>query len=719
MLAEKPSVAKDIAKVLKCDKRDGVFENNQFIVTWALGHLVTLADPEQYGDQYKSWKLIDLPIMPKKLELVTIKQTAKQYNMIKSQLNRKDVTGIIIATDSGREGELVARWIIKRANINKPIKRLWISSVTDKAIKDGFSNLKEGRLYENLFKSAEARAEADWFVGINATRALTTKFNAQLSCGRVQTPTLYMIAKREEEIRSFKPKKYYGITASAGDLQLTWQDRKTKDTKTFEKEYVDEIYQKIKNKDAKIIEISKTLKKVNANELYNLTQLQIDANKMFDFSAKETLSIMQTLYESYKVLTYPRTDSKYLTTDIVATIPERLIATGYNRLTEPLLKTKITAKSHFVDNNKVSDHHAIIPTEQRANINLFTDKERKIYDLVVKRFLAVLYPPFEFEETTIKFTIGEEIFSLKGNVVINKGWKAVYGNESSDDDLKNIKIAPSLNKGDTLKIASLKITEGLTKPPSLFNEATLLASMENPIHFMNSQDKELSKILGETGGLGTVATRADIIEKLFSSFVIEKKGKDISITSKGKQLLELVPKELKSPELTAKWEQKLIQIQQGKTTKESFMEEIRKYTDEIIKIIKNSDEKFRHDNITGNKCPDCGKYLLEVNGKKGKMLVCQDMECGYRKGVSIITNARCPKCHKKLELIGEGEKKKFICGTCGYKESYQIFEARKSKEKSAMSKKELESFMKNQKENDKTEVNNPFASQLANFNFKK
>ncbi|MFZ0578408.1 MAG: DNA topoisomerase, partial [Psychrobacillus psychrotolerans] len=330
VIAEKPSVARDIANVLKCHKKgNGYLEGDKYIVTWALGHLVTLADPETYDVKYKTWNLDDLPMLPNDLKLVVIKQTSKQYNAVKSQLVRTDVSDIIIATDAGREGELVARWIIEKAKVKKPVQRLWISSVTDKAIKDGFQNLKPGKAYENLYHAAVARSEADWYIGLNATRALTSKFNAQLSCGRVQTPTVAIIAQRENEIRNFKPKTYYGVEAHTDQkLKLTWVDKQTNDSRTFSKEKVEQIVSKVDNKQGTIVEVDKKHKKSFAPQLYDLTELQRDANKIFGYSAKETLGIMQTLYERHKVLTYPRTDSRYISTDIVETLPERLKSSG-------------------------------------------------------------------------------------------------------------------------------------------------------------------------------------------------------------------------------------------------------------------------------------------------------------------------------------------------------------------------------------------------------
>ncbi|MDP4145333.1 MAG: DNA topoisomerase III [Bacillota bacterium] len=724
VLAEKPSVARDIARVLNCSKKgNGYLEGNKYIVTWALGHLVTLADPEAYDERYKSWNIEDLPMLPNHLKLVVIKQSGKQFNAVKEQLNRKDVEEIVIATDAGREGELVARWIIEKSRIHKPTKRLWISSVTDKAIKEGFNKLRDGREYENLYASAVARAEADWIVGINATRALTCKYNAQLSCGRVQTPTLAIIAKREEEIRNFKPRAYYGVTAVSNNLKLTWQDSKTKDTKTFDKEKCDKVLEAVRNKNAQVVEVDKNLKKSFSPQLYDLTELQRDANRIFGYSAKETLSIMQKLYEQHKVLTYPRTDSRYISTDIVDTLKDRVKACGvgpYSKLAVKVLKNPIKANKSFVDNAKVSDHHAIIPTEQAASLGELNDKERKIYDLVVKRFLAVLYPPFEYEQTTIKAKIGEELFTARGKIVKVQGWKEVYENNFDDEDSEeNVKeqILPNVNKGDTLTIKSVTQTKGETKPPAPFNEGTLLSAMENPVKYMNSSDKELIKTIGETGGLGTVATRADIIEKLFNTFLLEKRGKDIFITSKGKQLLELVPDELKSPQLTAEWETKLSSISKGKLNKNTFINEMRGYAKEVVKEIKNSEEKFKHDNLTRTKCPECGKYMLEVNGKKGKMLVCQDRECGYRKGLAKVTNARCPNCHKKLELRGEGEGQLFACA-CGYREKLSSFNERKKKESNQLSKKDVSRFLKNQNKTNDEPINSALADALAKLKLK-
>ncbi|UZD46943.1 DNA topoisomerase III [Peribacillus frigoritolerans] len=725
VLAEKPSVGRDIAKVLNCGKKgNGFFEGDKYIVTWALGHLVTHADPESYDEKYKTWRLEDLPMLPPTLKLVVIKQSGKQFQSVKTQLNRNDVKDVIIATDAGREGELVARWILEKANVKKPVKRLWISSVTDKAIKDGFKNLKDGKEYENLFASAVARAEADWIVGMNATRALTTKHNAQLSCGRVQTPTLAMIAKKEEEIKQFQPKKYYGVSAIAEpNLRLVWQDAQSKDIRTFDKNKAEKVLAAVKGKSAEVVEVNKAHKKSFSPSLYDLTELQRDANKKFGYSAKETLSIMQRLYESHKVLTYPRTDSRFLSTDLVDTLKERLQAVSikpYAQYASRILRSPIKTNKSFVDDSKISDHHAIIPTEQTPLPGKLSDKESKIYDLVVKRFLAVLMPPFEYEQTTITVKMGQETFMAKGKVILKSGWKEVYDHQFDEEEAKDglaEQLLPNVQKGDSLTISTVKQTEGETKPPEPFNEGSLLSAMENPARFMAGESKELIKTLGETGGIGTVATRADVIEKLFNSFLIEKRGKGLHVTSKGKQLLQLAPEDLRSPALTAQWEQKLTAIAKGKLPKQAFIGDMRAYAKNIVHEIKNSDQKFKHDNVSGTKCPDCGKLMLEVNGKKGKMLVCQDRDCGHKKSVSRVTNARCPQCHKKMEMRGQGEAQTFTC-KCGFHEKLSSYNKRRGQNKNQkVSKNEVSNYMK--KQNKEEPINTALADALAKLKFDK
>lgn len=700
VIAEKPSVARDIARVLKCKKNgQGTIEGERYIVTWGLGHLVTLADPEEYKPEWKEWKMDVLPMMPKTWKLSVIRQTAKQYNAVKSQIHRKDVGEIIIATDAGREGELVARWILEKAGNQKPVKRLWISSVTDRAIREGFGRLRDGRDYQNLYDAARSRAKADWLVGINATRALTCKYNAKLTCGRVQTPTLALIANREDEIRSFRPKPYYGLKVYADGICFTWQDGKSGSTRSFDPERIRRISEEIRGERLMLDSVEKKSRKTYAPGLYDLTELQREANRRFGYSAKETLNIMQRLYEHHKVLTYPRTDSRYLSSDIVPTLKERIEAcqTGpYRALARALHGKQFTADKRFVDDSKVSDHHAIIPTEQYVDLTHMTSEERKIYDLVVRRFLAVLYPPAEFEQISVKASVKGEHFAAKGETIREAGWRAVYDSdieeEDEDDSLKN-QILPELKKGQSLPVKKLEVTEGKTKPPAHYTEATLLTSMEK-------------------GGLGTVATRADIIEKLFNTFYMEKKGNDLLITSKGRQLLELVPSDLKKPELTARWEQELQKISDGRQKEKTFMKEIEQYTNNVMQDIRTSEATFRHDNLTNRKCPRCGKRMLAVNGKNSKLLVCQDRECGYRETVSRTTNARCPVCHKRMELVGKGEDQTFVCA-CGHKEKMAAFEARRKREGKDVSRQDVRRYMKQQQKEAEQPLNNAFAEALA------
>lgn len=718
VLAEKPSVGREIARVLKCKNNKGSYiEGNGYIVTWALGHLVGLMDPEGYGDKYKKWSMETLPMLPKPMKLTVLKKTSKQYNEVKKQLLRNDVEEIIIATDAGREGELVARWIIDKSGVRKKIKRLWISSQTDKAILDGFKNLKDGRAYDNLYKAAVCRAEADWLVGLNVTRALTCKYNAQLSAGRVQSPTLAMIVNREEEIKNFKPEDYYNLKALTDKFTLSWVSPKG-NSNIFKEEVAKSILDKTKNSTGEVIDVTKSRKKKYSPALYDLTELQRDANKIWGYSAKQTLNIMQRLYENYKLLTYPRTDSRYISSDILPTIPDRLrgISVGeYRAYADKLLKQGVKGNKSFVDNSKVSDHHAIIPTEEKLNLGVLSSEEKNIYNLVVKRFLSVMLPPYEYEQTTIKVNINGEIFLAKGNITLEKGWKELYQREDLDDE-EGTQELPTLKVNDKLNIRKIELIKKQTTPPGRFNEGTLLSAMENPHKYINV-GKDAAKTLGETGGLGTVATRADIIEKLFNSFVIEKRGKDIYPTSKGIQLIELVPEELKSPLLTAKWEKDLEDISKGKANDKAFIENMKGYATSLVEDVKKGTTKFHHDNQTGKKCPNCGKYMLEVNGKNGRMLVCQDRECGYRENLARLTNARCPECKKRLELRGHGEGKIYVCPgqNCNFREKASQFEKRFDKN-AKVDKKAVNNIMKKMKKEAEEFNNNPFADLLKNMN---
>lgn len=717
VLAEKPSVGREIARILNCNQKgNGCFIGSKYVVVWALGHLVTLADPELYDEKYKSWRIEDLPMLPAKMELVVMKETAKQFGVVKNLMKSPDISELIIATDAGREGELVARWILKKAGWRKPIKRLWISSLTERAIKEGFNNLKLGKEYESLYAAAECRAEADWIVGLNVTRALTCKYNAQLSAGRVQTPTLAMVVERENEIKQFKPKDYWSINILAKGFTLRWQDQSGQN-RIFDKQKAEVLLAKVTGKVGEVVDVKKEAKKELPPLAYDLTELQRDANRKYGFSAKTTSSVMQQLYENHKLVTYPRTDSRYISEDIVATLPERLksIALGpYVDLARSILRNKLIITKRFVDGSKVSDHHAIIPTEQPPTLSRLSSEELKIYDLIVKRFLAVLSPAFEYEQTLVKAAANGELFTAKGKIVKLKGWRKVYegqghfGDDLRDEDSEEEQTLPEIRKGDMLRNLSVKLISGKTKPPARHTEATLLSAMEHPGKLID--DQKLREAMDQSHGLGTPATRAEIIEKLFNSFYMSRQGKEIIPTSKGIQLIGLVPPELKSPVLTAKWEQQLTGISKGQVQSHFFLTGIREYATQLVSTVAGSAQTFKHDNLTRNKCPECGKYLLQVKGKKGEMLVCQDRECGYRKGLSQISNARCPECHKKMEIKGEGDNKLFSC-ICGYREKLSAFTKRREAEKGNLNKKDVRKYLQNQQ--DSGSINTALADALA------
>lgn len=716
VLTEKPSVAKDIARVLGCKRSgNGCIVGDKYIVTWALGHLVTLADPEAYDDKYKSWRMEDLPMLPGRMKLVVIGQTSKQFKAVSSLLSSAEVSDIVIATDAGREGELVARWIIQKANCRKPMRRLWISSQTDKAIKEGFASLKPSSQYDNLYRSAQCRAEADWLVGLNVTRALTCKHNAQLSAGRVQTPTLAMIVRREEDILRFRPKDYFTVKADFGEYTALYKDGKGQ-ARFADAAAAKEVADSVRGKRGVLSEVKKVYRFKAPPAAYDLTELQRDANKKYGYSAKQTLSLMQSLYETHKLLTYPRTDSRYITKDVAATLPERLraIAIGpYKDAASAVLRSKPIQTKYIVNDAKVTDHHAIIPTEQYVDLNKLSREERHIYDLVVRRFIAVLSAPFEYDEVQVKITVGRYNFYTKGQSVKSAGWKALYDSSLADDDDDSepdlaAQRLPALSQGAAAAVKEVRVCAGKTSPPARYTEATLLTAMENPASQV--EDGRLRDALKTAGGLGTPATRADIIEKLFNSFYIERRGREIFPTSKGRQLIGIVPPDLKSAELTAKWEQQLSLIAEGKANDRKFIEEMRGYASSLVQAVKSSTAEYKHDNITREPCPQCGKYLLEVNGKKGKMLVCQDRDCGYRKSISVITNARCPECHKKLEMRGEGDKKAFFC-VCGYREKLSDFEKRK--ESSGAGRRDVAKYMQQQAK--QKPAGNALADQLAKW----
>lgn len=628
IIAEKPSVSRDIAKVLGCKvKGDGYIEGKDYIITWAIGHLITLAEPDDYDEKLKRWNYKQLPIIPKEIKLKPYPKTERQLNIITNLSKRKDVDSIICATDSGREGELIFRYIYHFIKCDKSFERLWISSMTDTAIKEGFEKLKDGKFYDNLYHSAKCRSEADWLVGINATRAYTTSNNVLLSIGRVQTPTLALIVDRQNSIDDFTPKDYFEIVADFGDFKGTWFKGKSSQTKILDKTKLDTIIEKVRDKEGIVEKIIKKKKNEKPPLLYDLTELQRDGNKIYGFTAKDVLTIAQELYEKKKMVTYPRTDSRYLSDDmkkVVEDTMKKIKIHPYNKAIQPLLaKGKLKFTKRIIDNKKITDHHAIIPTNVVPNINSLTKDQLKIFNLIVKRFISVFYEPHIFETTEIITQIENENFSSKGKVIIDDGWKALYkttGKEKGD-------LLPKLKKGDNVKVNNLETLKKKTSPPKLFTEASLLSAMENAGRYIKEEDlKEQLK----DSGFGTPATRAGIIERLIQVQYIERKKKSLIPTKKGIKLIKIIPEELRSPNTTGKWEKCLNKISKGDMETEKFMNSIKRFTLYLVQSaqktkgkvvfeqnnesISNSHNAERLKNSLG-KCPLCEDGQILSNSK--------------------------------------------------------------------------------------------------------
>lgn len=659
VLAEKPSVAKDFARVLGANqKHKSHMEGPQYVVTWALGHLVELAEPEDYDTKYKTWSLEDLPIIPGQMKLKVIRETSHQFRAIEQLCKRPDLSELVIATDAGREGELVARWIMELVRWRKPFKRLWISSQTDQAIREGFARLKPGQDYNRLYQSAVCRAEADWLIGLNITRALTSKYNAQLAAGRVQTPTLGLINGREQDIRAFRPVDYWLVQADFGSFQAQWRAGGSGEARIFDHAKAEELTRRIAGKTGQIEQVRRSEKVIPQPLAYDLTELQRDANKRYGFSAKQTSGYLQRLYEQHKLVTYPRTDSRYLTKDMAPTLKGRLqsVAVGpYAALARQILKAPLAPGKRIIDDSKVSDHHAIIPTEQYNNLSALSNEERKIYDLIVRRFLALFLPPCKFDQVTVTVGIENERFFASGSILKEQGWKEAYGaTDLSDPDQEEDDSGepsfeqklPELKEKERLPLKAVKELARQTKPPARYTEASLLTAMEKH-------------------KLGTPATRADIIEKLVKTDTIERQGSSLQPTGKGRQLIELASPELRSPELTARWEEELENIAMGRGSMDAFLASIRKQAAGLVQEVKASAAEYKPHNLTHSKCPECGQPLQELKGKRGLMLACINRECGYRRaGEPALTNHRCPQCHKKMEIHEGKAGKYFQCRRC-------------------------------------------------------
>lgn len=632
ILAEKPSVARDIGRILNAnEKKKNYLEGKNYVITWALGHLLGLKMPEDLNKKWEKWQLETLPMLPKFIGTKPLPKTRSQLKTIESLVKRKDINEIVIATDAGREGELVARWILQYVHANKKVTRLWISSQTDKAVKQGFKELKPAEKYDNLYESALARATADWLVGLNVTRALTVKYQDNLSAGRVQTPTLALVRRQEEKIEKFMPQKYYRIALRLGNQTAYMKQKniyaiKERDEAEKKKRHLDNFKGQIRNINSKV-------KREAAPLLYDLTELQREANKRYGYSAKKTLSLVQSLYEIHKVVSYPRTDSRYLSNDIKSTLMERLQAIRkYDSRAEESIKNKakVILKKVFND-SKVTDHHALIPTEQVPNYSKFSTDEQKIYNLIVSRFLGIFAQPYTVEELRVVVTFDKDEFIFVGKKVLDYGWK----NKDASEE-----VALNLKK-DTIVSPNFTVEEKLTTPPSPLTEAGLLAQMEK-------------------FGLGTPATRAEIIEKLVKSELMERTGHALRVTPKGKQLLNLVNKELVSPKLTAKWEKQLEDIAHGKMKSQKFIGDIKNDTKRLVSEVKNSKEDYKDFSLTKKRCPECNSFLKVRKTRDGEIYVCSNPECNYRRRKDAkVSNHRCPQCHRKM-LIVEGKNGKYF-----------------------------------------------------------
>lgn len=635
VLAEKPSVGRELARVLGCTRREKWLESDEYVVTWALGHLITPATPDHYGLEYKRWSLKTLPILPKELDNVVIEKTKDQYELVASLLGRSDVESVIIATDAGREGELVARWILKQANCTKPLQRLWISSQTDSAIKAGFATLKPGSDYENLYAAAECRSAADWYIGYNVSRAMSCKFDTQLSAGRVQTPTLALMVNREDEIESFTGRFYWVLKADFGSFIASRYDKEGT-VRIPSEEEAQALKAKIEGKTGTVTSVTEVEKNEVPPQAYDLTELQRDANNTLGFSAKETLDTLQRLYEVHKIVTYPRTDSRCIPADVVPTLKDRLAAlslTPFAARASKIASEPLRLDKRFVDDSQVSDHHAILPTEQRVDLTKLSAREHDLWDLIAMRFLEVLSSDYLYATTTLTADVEGEAFTTRLTVPRSLGWRDVgrdIGKKSAAfSDINDEESTPSimnLSQGDSLLVSSAAIKRQATLPPDRYTEATLLYAMEHAGRFV--EDTAKRKHLAN--GLGTPATRADIIEKLIQNHCIERKEKELVPTPKGRELVRLVPDQLKSPELTAVWEERLSAISDGTETKDAFISDIKVNAADLVKQVIASTLLYDPTKMGEKLCPHCKWPMIKVEDEFGRVHnVCQRFSCGY------------------------------------------------------------------------------------------
>ena len=637
VIAEKPSVAQSLARVIGADKRrDGYLEGGEYLVSWCVGHLVELSAPERYDERFAKWRLEDLPILPERWLYEVSQATRKQYQILKSLMERSDVESLVCATDAGREGELIFRLVYNQARCKKPFERLWISSMEDAAIREGFEKLKPGTQYDALYEAALCRERADWIVGMNATRLFSCLYGQTLAVGRVMTPTLAMVVMRDAQIAAFKPEPFWTVRIRAGGITASsWRFQEKADAETLLSQCRSEGKVVIKT-----VEIKEKAERPPL--LYDLTTLQRDTNRILGFTAQQTLDYTQSLYEK-KLVTYPRTDSRYLTEDMQPVIPElvRTVAKHYG-LTEDTLRKEPVRKESVFDSSKVTDHYAIIPTKtiSGSDDTSLSPGEKAVLQLVSVRLLCAMQEDYQYAETSVKLSCGAEEFTQKGKTVIRHGWKRIwnrfYPEKEKDDEASG--AVP--DEGSALMINSAELKEGKTSPPKAYTEDTLLSAMETAGADETPEEAERK-------GLGTPATRAATIEKLVQRGFIERKGdkktKHLIATDKGNALITVMPEQIQSPSMTAEWEQKLLGIEHGEYDAADFMDGISGMIAGLVTTYekaKGADALMSRNKVIGT-CPHCGSEVLE----KQKGWFCSNSECRF---ILWKDNAYFTKIGKRL-----------------------------------------------------------------------
>jgi len=679
VIAEKPSVGRDLARVLPgpFQKQEGYLEGPEHVITWAVGHLVQLAEPDEYDDKFKKWRMADLPIVPDKFKLVVRdERSKKQMNVVKRQLGRDDIDLVVNACDAGREGELIFAYLYEKAGSKLPVQRLWLSSMTKTAIEDAFTRLRDGSELKLLEDAARSRSEADWIVGMNATRAATIRlrssFDGAVSLGRVQTPTLAILARREEEIRAFKPEPYWIVDAAfaaTGERRYEGRFHAGAKPRVASAEEAAAIVEACRDTQGLIAKIDTSERKERAPLLYDLTSLQREANSRFGFSARRTLGAAQRLYEEHKALTYPRTSSRYLPSDMIPEIKPIAALVGerkeYAAGAKYVTGLDMLPLGRVVNNEKVTDHHAIIPTRASHPVDKMDDDDRRIYDLVVRRFLAVFHPEAVFENTRVETEVAGHVFRTRGKVMLVPGWRGVYGEEADaekpgEEDEGREQQLPKLEQGEQVDTLTVAAEEKETKPPRRYSEGSLLAAMETAGKLVD--DDELREAMKDSG-IGTPATRAAIIERLLQVGYIERDARALVVTEKGLNVVRLLDGHpLTSPSLTGDWESRLAKIELGEDSRKAFMSDIVKFAESTIGEldVKLKDVRIPRANL--GPCPVCGHDIVE-NRKGYSCWSREDPGCGF-----VIWKAKAGKTLNAAvvrELIRTGRTEKPVTGFKG------------------------------------------------------